>query len=519
MKAYSYVRWSSAQQTSGDSRRRQTDLAAAWSTKHKVQLDNSTYQDHGVSAFKGKNVAEGKLGAFLKAIDEGHIETPCYLLVEDIDRLTRDVIDLGLELLLSMIRRGVTIVTLQTEQVYSPEKIRSDGGLSLITVIMKLQGAHEYSQKLGKRVKEAWDAKREQRSKGVIATKIGPSWLKLGDDGKWKVINAKANVVKRIFKMAMAGNGVHTIADTLNKERVPNIGTRRRRNDAGELVERENHWTTGNVSGLFRSECVFGRWRSADGKHYIDNYYEPIVTKADYDAIKRARDKRRGTGGFKQGTTNLFSRLTRCAYCGKALKIRRYKGIYVQCRNSLYSACTAKRIAYDVLESEVLSYLMHWMKRDLNPQKMDESNKSRRRQLQQIRNEKQAELERLLKVVKSTKTYSPVFADAVDEAQLELNKATDELAKLSGQPLTGKDVDDAVELFYNLTEENTKELRMEVMVRLRDQIKHIDVAPHLEDHPKHFKMFGIEKKPTSPLHMVKIIYADDSVGITDVITG
>jgi len=59
MLAFSYIRWSSTQQTSGDSLRRQTDLAAKYAAQHNLTLDNTSFQDHGVSAFKGKNVLEG----------------------------------------------------------------------------------------------------------------------------------------------------------------------------------------------------------------------------------------------------------------------------------------------------------------------------------------------------------------------------------------------------------------------------------------------------------------------------
>jgi hypothetical protein len=84
-KAYPYIRWSSKRQTHGDSLRRQTEDAESYARSHSLELDNSTYQDHGISAFRGKNIDEGKLGAFLKAIDDGVIKTPCHLIVEALD--------------------------------------------------------------------------------------------------------------------------------------------------------------------------------------------------------------------------------------------------------------------------------------------------------------------------------------------------------------------------------------------------------------------------------------------------
>jgi len=89
MLAYSYVRWSSSKQTKGDSLFRQTKAVTDYAKEHGLTLDSSTYQDHGVSAYRGDNVVSGKLGTFLKAIDDEKIGTPCYLLVDTLDRITR----------------------------------------------------------------------------------------------------------------------------------------------------------------------------------------------------------------------------------------------------------------------------------------------------------------------------------------------------------------------------------------------------------------------------------------------
>jgi DNA invertase Pin-like site-specific DNA recombinase len=64
--AYSYVRFSSAEQAKGDSLRRQTAKAAAWCLENGYTLDPSTYKDLGVSGFRGKNAASGALAQFLE---------------------------------------------------------------------------------------------------------------------------------------------------------------------------------------------------------------------------------------------------------------------------------------------------------------------------------------------------------------------------------------------------------------------------------------------------------------------
>src|SRR4028119_1217108 len=96
-KAYSYLRFSTPEQIKGDSRRRQTSMAQEYAAKHGLTLDEElTYQDLGVSAFRGKNAEDGKLSEFLDAVRFGKVEPGSYLLVESLDRISRQAAWLAL---------------------------------------------------------------------------------------------------------------------------------------------------------------------------------------------------------------------------------------------------------------------------------------------------------------------------------------------------------------------------------------------------------------------------------------
>jgi DNA invertase Pin-like site-specific DNA recombinase len=70
-RAYSYKRFSTPEQSKGDSLRRQTEKAAAWAVANGYELDRElTPEDRGVSAYHGRNAAEGALAAFLRAVEE-----------------------------------------------------------------------------------------------------------------------------------------------------------------------------------------------------------------------------------------------------------------------------------------------------------------------------------------------------------------------------------------------------------------------------------------------------------------
>src|SRR5690606_33715882 len=89
--AYSYVRMSTDAQQKCDSLRRQTELSKAYAERSGLTLvEDFKLHDIGVSAFKGDNAATGALRRFLEAVENGKIPQGSYLLVESLDRLSRD---------------------------------------------------------------------------------------------------------------------------------------------------------------------------------------------------------------------------------------------------------------------------------------------------------------------------------------------------------------------------------------------------------------------------------------------
>src|SRR5215470_993932 len=92
-RAFAYRRFSTPEQAHGHSLQRQTEAAEAWCAAHSVELDRKlTFEDLGVSAFRGRNVAVGALGAFIRAVYDGRVPQGSYLVVESLDRISRDEI-------------------------------------------------------------------------------------------------------------------------------------------------------------------------------------------------------------------------------------------------------------------------------------------------------------------------------------------------------------------------------------------------------------------------------------------
>src|SRR5262245_28881632 len=115
--AYSYVRFSSPEQAKGHSLARQKgDKREDWLRRSGAVLDTSlNMEDKGVSAFTGKhreNPDRNALAAFLTLVEAGRIKRGSFLVVESLDRLTREHIRPALPLLLNLIEAGIRIVQL-----------------------------------------------------------------------------------------------------------------------------------------------------------------------------------------------------------------------------------------------------------------------------------------------------------------------------------------------------------------------------------------------------------------------
>src|SRR5262249_57958368 len=89
-RAFSYIRMSTPEQLLGHSLQRQLEASAAYAAKHNLTLlESDQMRDIGISAFRGANIAIGALGRFLEAVKTKKVPGGSYLLVENLDRLSR----------------------------------------------------------------------------------------------------------------------------------------------------------------------------------------------------------------------------------------------------------------------------------------------------------------------------------------------------------------------------------------------------------------------------------------------
>jgi DNA invertase Pin-like site-specific DNA recombinase len=303
--AYSYIRFSTSQQLKGDSLRRQLEASERYVTENGLVLDETlNLSDLGISAFRGKNVERGALGAFIKAIESGKVKEGSYLIVESLDRLSRKEVIEALEIFLKIIRAGINIVTLADDHVYSKDSITSNF-TELIISISVMSRAHEESKIKSYRRTERWKRAKEQaRETGKKITRKIPFWLSLPDrDGDFVVKEQESQVVKRIFELAASGYGYTKICQHLNQNSIRPPGC-------------SSSWGTSTVGTLIRNKTVLGHLQMKDGT--IDSYYPAIITSEEWAAAQPA-PVTRGRSNVRK--SNLFTGLLYCGDCGGRMQV------------------------------------------------------------------------------------------------------------------------------------------------------------------------------------------------------
>jgi DNA invertase Pin-like site-specific DNA recombinase len=315
--AYSYLRFSHPDQAKGDSLRRQTELRDAWLARNHAALDTSlTLEDKGVSAFNGDhrgNPDRHALAAFVSLVTKGRISRGSYLIVENLDRLSREDIIPALSLLLDLIQSGIRVVQLiPVETVYDAKS----NPMHLMMAIMELSRGHSESAMKSERVGGAWrQKKRRAAENGEPLTARAPAWLRLVD-GEWEVVDSAVETIQCIFRLAIDGYGMGIIVKRLNAEHVPVIGHAR-------------HWARSYVAKLLNNRAVVGEYqpfkgragkRQPDGKP-IPKYYPAIIAEDTWYAARAALASRRGRAGRPaKDRTNVFSGLLFDARSGGTLQ-------------------------------------------------------------------------------------------------------------------------------------------------------------------------------------------------------
>lgn len=298
--------------------------AKEYATSKNLIFDETfSFQDLGVSGFHGENKKVGKLGLFLFAAKHGIIKKGSYLLIENLDRLSRESARHALRTLEAICDEGITVVTMGDRKEYTAETLDKDPTELLYSILIFIRG-NEESQTKSRRIKAAWQRKIAAARRGEKTTLNGrcPCWLKIIGE-EYVVIEEKAKVIKKMFEMAKVGMGCTAIASKLNSLLVPTFFE-------------TPHWQSSNVIYLLRKQSVTGRLITrtktiVDGKTVfvpappILNFYPRIISERLWKIVQKEINGRRDSvkalrAGMSNKLQNIFGHITRCQDCGGIMR-------------------------------------------------------------------------------------------------------------------------------------------------------------------------------------------------------
>jgi len=345
-------------QATGDSENRQLSALELFETATGTKVVEVIY-DKGKSAFRGDNARSGNFKEMLDRMDSGAIRPGDFLVVESIDRITRQRVLDGVELLQSILKKGINIYTTVDQKTYSySDPTRDFENLLMISLIAKR--ANEESETKSGRLLSAWKARKAKAENGEVIIKKGksiPYGLRV-EDGKFIIHKEEQDEIRRLFELLLQF-GLNTAITKLNE-------TSRKK------------WNNGTVNKIIKNKTVIGCMAThrveytSDGKArktltgFIENYYpnliEPSLFYKVIDVMSNRKQKN-WSGRRTEQDYNIFKHCIFCEQCGGKLyydhRGSRYKGkIYpfFKCDNARIQKhiCSADNIRFEYVLGSLL---------------------------------------------------------------------------------------------------------------------------------------------------------------------
>lgn len=276
-----------------------------------------------MSAWTGANKRKGKLGVLLELIEAGKVEPGTFLLVEALDRLTREELTDAVGLVTKLLEAGLVIVTLTDGKEWTKKSMNSQKMDFMMSVLLLSRG-HEESLMKARRLRETFANARESGSRKEFGS--APGWLSRSNNTEpWQLVEERANAVRRVFELAAQGYGSKAICKIANAEGWP-IPTR-------DTKDKAKIWHGTMPGRLLRMRAVLGEheyrimsheakkevkhWRGKRSGILIPDFYPRVISdelwhRARASIATRATASRRRDEHY----LNIWSGLLRCGYCG-----------------------------------------------------------------------------------------------------------------------------------------------------------------------------------------------------------
>ncbi|WP_250477596.1 recombinase family protein [Caballeronia sp. INML1] len=323
-RVYSYLRFSNIRQKSGTSIQRQEEYALTWAHEHGMELDRSLMlRDEGRSAYHEDHVTKGAFGEFLREVEAGHVPPGSVLIVESMDRMSRATVISALTQLLSIISRGITVVTMADKREYSQDGINENPFDLMFSIMLMVQARTEIASR-AKRIRAAartratnWIEKNERKR---VAVGKDPGWVEYDNEANeyrfWEPFKTPLLALIGFFRQGysmrccfdqLTAAGIHLPPDRIVNGKVKKGGLA----------------NTMRLHEIIQNRALIGeKVIQIEGQDYpMPNYYPALMTEAEFVELQALRTQRGRTAGTRSEIVSFLTgmRLTYCMKCRSAI--------------------------------------------------------------------------------------------------------------------------------------------------------------------------------------------------------
>jgi DNA invertase Pin-like site-specific DNA recombinase len=362
MNVTTYYRFSKHEQAEGTSIQRQREDCTRYAADRGWIITEELI-DEARSAFTGANREIGSaLYGFEEEVRLG-LRHGSILLVERLDRISREGYDETSDFVKLCTKNGVTVATVDGGEYYEAGK-KLDV-MQVIKMLIKAELAHEESAKKSQRGKRRYDLDRATaRAAGTAMGKNMPAWLEVGPNGKPRVRCDRDAVVLRVFQLADDGVGSLQIVQTINREFAPwqpLNGTKAAK------------WNRSRITRLLSDRQVTGEYQphsKVNGKSVPagdpwPDHFPRIIAQDQFDRVRDAASARQTPAGKRSTVVgNLFAGKLSCAHCGSWMLFERKRpagslyqgGKYVLKHDEAILRCSNERFGKGCTNTATVSY-------------------------------------------------------------------------------------------------------------------------------------------------------------------
>ena len=357
------------------------------------EKDLAVYDYYIDDGWSGTNFDRPDFKRLIEDVESGIINT---IIVKDLSRFGRNYIEVGnyLEQIFPINNIRFIAINDCIDSFKDPESINS------IIVPFKNLMNDEYCRDISQKVKYALNTRKKN---GEFMGSIVPYGYARSKEDKHKLVvdEEPANVVKKIFKLAVKGLGTTTISKTLNKEKIITPSMYKR--DVQKIKcnyrngNKNTFWNDSMVSIILRNRIYLGEMvqckyrkisykidkRVKNNKEdwiIVKGTHEAIVSYKDFDKVQNYLDSRAWKVN-RDGALSIFAGKIKCGDCnsfmtrnktGKPRKdgtpvIHYYCSTYTRKSHDL---CTRHSTKLEVLEDIVLKTIQKQIKLVINQEQL-----------------------------------------------------------------------------------------------------------------------------------------------------